>query len=215
MTKHLIFVAILWTSCNGFPGSEATPLLILNSKHVGTPLISGQSSNMTTSNSLSRGLGFGLALPSLSMSMIGYFPLPSEELEVFFLTSVNLSPIDSYDNYYNKSETYAGQTLGDNRQQVKNESTLIGGGVGFGATPSVKLFVGGGFRFEDEYAEYYDPFEILSSDGHYWVNGDAGRSTSFNGIGGCVISIGNPMYEVYAFATLPNFDAHLGLSFVF
>ncbi len=216
MFKQLILGVMLGTSCFGLPvndciSSQLNQTFSLNKK----PGVQLHSSNSTSTNNLSRGLGFGLSLPSLNMSMIGYFPLPTKELEVFFLASVKLSPIEGSDNYYDRSETYAGQTLGDSRLKIKKESTILGGGIGFGIAPMLKLFVGGGFRIEDEYAEYYDSFEILSSDGHYWVNGDSGRSTSFNGIGGCVIRPGNPMYEIFAFATLPSFDAHIGVSFVF
>lgn len=79
----------------------------------------------------------------------------------------------------------------------------------------MKVFGGVGITFEDEYAQYYDPFEILSSDGYYWVNGDGGRESRLNVLGGAVLNIGHPQYEIYSFLTLPTIGIQGGVSFKF
>jgi hypothetical protein len=215
MFKQIAIWVLFSINCFGFQINNPVSLMNFSSSEI---LFEDNASNSLKNNStigLSRGIGLGLELPSINMSTLFYFPVPQEELSAFILASVSLSSIDALDNYYDKSETWAGETLGDSHQQTKSESTLFGGGIGFGVTPTFILFAGGGFRIVEEYAEYYDPFEILSSDGHYWVNSDSGRNTSFSGIGGCVFGTGNPMYNIFIFASLPPIGVQAGVSFAF
>jgi hypothetical protein len=209
MFKIIGFCVLLSLNCFGFQNNNSLSSKILSEKNTNNIL------NVSPKPGLSRGIGLGLELPSMNMSTLFYFQIPQEELTGFLLASVSLSSTDALDNYYDKSETWAGETLGDSRQKTKDESTLFGGGVGLGVTPSIILFAGGGFMIVEEYAEYYDPFEILSSDGHYWVNSDYGRNTSFTGIGGCVFGTGNPLYNIFVFATIPQIGIQAGVSFGF
>ena len=209
MLKNVCFCVLFSLTSYGFQNNDSFTSEMTTEKNANNLL------KANSNTGFSRGIGLGLELPSINMSTLFYFQVPQEELTAFLLASVSLSSTDALDNYYDKSETWAGGTLGDNRQKTKSESTLFGGGVGLGVSPSMILFAGGGFRIVDEYAEYYDPFEILSSDGHYWVNSDSGRNTSFTGIGGCVFGTGNPMYNIFVFATIPSFCIQAGVSFGF
>jgi hypothetical protein len=167
------------------------------------------------SNIGSRALGFGIELPTLNLGMLGYFPIPDTDLLGFGIGSVALVSTSGLDNYYDHSETYAGVTLGDSKQGTKIERTTIGAGIGFDIKSSMKLLGGLGITFEDEYAEYYDPFEILSSDGHYWVNGDGGRSSKISFVGGVVFNLGHPQYEIYSLLTFPTVGVQGGVCFKF
>ena len=161
---------------------------------------------------LSGGLGMGLSLPHLGVFMSWFNFQPDKKFGIYADFTVPWDGIRGGDDYYDKSETWAGVTLGDSKKEEISTLTTFHLGSCYALSDRVVAIGGVGMSIENNYAKYYDPFEILTSDGNYYVNSDRGKVTSPNLTIGLITTVEGTFFQAFSFTfSTPPFGVQAGL----
>jgi len=153
------------------------------------------SSEKKTKAPLRNGLGISLSIPQFGYGVSAFTIGPRSRFGWYIDIQGTFDTVTGRDDYYNKSETWAGTTIGDEKQAETEVLTAIHAGASFYISPQMLGFIAPGLSIIKYYAKYYDPLEILSSNGNYYVNGEHQDSYLPGLVGGMLIKLDNPYFS--------------------
>jgi len=120
---------------------------------------------------------------------------------------------DNSDYYENISVNKAENIFGDDQIETGEGSFTFDIGITQFLMRPIYLYIGLGYTSRYGYRRYYDPFEILGSNGKYWIDDPDVESSSVNIFGGFVILSGeNVSLNIGYNSSPPGFN--VGISYV-
>ena len=148
---------------------------------------------ITTSANAGLGISYTTNLPD-EWAGLGAFWL-RDGLGLFFMTSTDLNQRDTMDISNNMINTW-----GDTRQRTIKSYGGALYGITYPLDDGLYFYLGFGGRHEQRFYEYYDSYEILGDNGHYWVKG---KNTSETRYAGGLIFLQNRLMGVLGVSAKP------------
>lgn len=166
-----------------------------------------------------------ISLKSRKHLFIGYTTNIPNQFLGFSLFSTNPKKIGLYidmkgpfafrsesDNFYdNISVNKAENIFGDSKVSTDEDWLTMNLGVTKTIFANTLLFIGAGYSDHTYYNQYYDEFEILGSNGKYWI--ERKSDSGINLFGGSMIIISNKVILQFGASSFPG-SLILGLGYL-
>ena len=126
--------------------------------------------------------GIDLGVSTVPQLMLGFDYFNLNGVGGFMSIGSNMQNKSEDDDYYDTDVHYASYTLGDEQTDSQTNQFSFSAAVNNTFWRGLGGYVGVSMCKEEEFVEFYDPYHILGSGGHYWVNGES--QTSWGGVFG-------------------------------
>jgi hypothetical protein len=136
----------------------------------------------------------GAAVGITKIDRIGYF--------IAFKTNSKLHADDASDFYPDISLNKAQNILGDKKIDESTGCRSFEIGITSRAATNLFFYIGIGYGYSAKYMQFYDRFEILGSNGKYWIRTEENSSVNF--LGGLMYFIGTGLYLQFGADTFPG-----------
>ena len=107
------------------------------------------------------------------------------------------------DNFYdNISVNKAENIFGDDKTSTDDDWLTMNLGITKTIMDNILMYVGAGYSDHTEYNQYYDEYEILGSNGKYWIEKKVDSRVNF--FGGCMIVLSNKVILQFGVSSFPK-----------
>jgi opacity protein-like surface antigen len=136
---------------------------------------------------LRAGFGFTTNIPNQWLGFCLFYAEPGQVgLYLDLKTGVPVTP--GGDDLYEHISVSQAESWGDPLRDKKNTWLSMNVGATFPVASRLAIYAGAGYSNNSKVRNYYDPLQILGTNGSYWVKD--GDTNYLNGIGGVLIILG-------------------------